>query len=41
MVEPFGDADYFRASIAIYEYAVRAQWSESRRGCASRTPRRR
>jgi pimeloyl-ACP methyl ester carboxylesterase len=29
MVEPFGDADRFRASIAIYEYAVRArEWSE-------------
>ncbi len=29
MVEPFGDADRFRASISIYEYAVRArEWSE-------------
>jgi pimeloyl-ACP methyl ester carboxylesterase len=29
MVEPFGDADRFRASISIYEYAVRArEWTE-------------
>jgi pimeloyl-ACP methyl ester carboxylesterase len=29
MVEPFADADRFRASISIYEYAVRArEWSE-------------
>ncbi|MFL5867798.1 MAG: alpha/beta fold hydrolase [Thermoleophilaceae bacterium] len=29
MVEPFGDAEHFRASISIYEYAVRArEWSE-------------
>ena len=29
MVEPFGDAERFRASISIYEYAVRArEWSE-------------
>lgn len=29
MTEPFGDADRFRASISIYEYAVRArEWSE-------------
>jgi pimeloyl-ACP methyl ester carboxylesterase len=29
MVEPFGDANHFRASISIYEYAVRArEWSE-------------
>lgn len=29
MVEPFGDAERFRSSISIYEYAVRArEWSE-------------
>jgi pimeloyl-ACP methyl ester carboxylesterase len=29
MTEPFGDAEHFRASLAIYEYAVRArEWSE-------------
>jgi pimeloyl-ACP methyl ester carboxylesterase len=29
MVEPFGDAERFRASISIYEYATRTrQWSE-------------
>jgi pimeloyl-ACP methyl ester carboxylesterase len=29
MVEPFGDPEHFRASISIYEYAVRArEWSE-------------
>jgi pimeloyl-ACP methyl ester carboxylesterase len=29
MTEPFGDADRFRSSLAIYEYAVRArEWSE-------------
>ena len=30
MTEPFGDAERFRASLAIYEYAVRArEWSEA------------
>jgi pimeloyl-ACP methyl ester carboxylesterase len=29
MTEPFGDAAHFRASLALYEYAVRArEWSE-------------
>ena len=32
MTEPFGDAEHFRASLAIYEYALRArEWEEAPR----------
>ena len=32
MVEPYGDAEHFRASLALYEYALRTrEWSEAPR----------